>query len=308
MQSLCTIFEQTDHTVYITPFAELRLQQDMLLKIVRPLYGVPEIGLHWYLTYIEHLESTLGMGRTSADSCVLVRRTEEELEREREREIILQVDDILGIGTHKFLNDERSAANQFKCKPRTHLTHKTLLFNGSQLDHPDDRTIRMWQPDKIGKTQHAKDQPSFASQRAMAQYIGVNTRPDICSPVQLIAPDADPFTPGDFKCLTKVIKHLTTTTPTGLQFTALDLPAAPILVFADFFFANAKDHSSQLAFFILMADVEGSGNIVQYGSPRCRRVMRSVMASAEQALISGFENEFSIRDMLEHVIARLVPI
>lgn len=30
------------------------LPEDVVLKVVNPLYRIPEIGLHWYLKYLEH--------------------------------------------------------------------------------------------------------------------------------------------------------------------------------------------------------------------------------------------------------------
>lgn len=48
-------------TVYIRAPRELNLTPGFVLKVVEPLYGIPETGLHWYLTYLSHHLETLGM-------------------------------------------------------------------------------------------------------------------------------------------------------------------------------------------------------------------------------------------------------
>ena len=40
--------------VYIQPPAELELPNDVRLKVILPLYGIPEAGTHWFNTYHSH--------------------------------------------------------------------------------------------------------------------------------------------------------------------------------------------------------------------------------------------------------------
>lgn len=47
------------------------------------------------------------------------------------------------------------------------------------------------QKDKIRKLEIPKSQKGFAIQRSMCKYIGVNTRPDVCTTVKLVAPGAE---------------------------------------------------------------------------------------------------------------------
>lgn len=83
----------------------MALPEGYVLKVVKPLYGIPESGLHWYLTYLNHHLRTLGMKRSRVDLCVLYRRTGSKLEGV----IVRQVDDSLGIGTTTFLDEEGHA-------------------------------------------------------------------------------------------------------------------------------------------------------------------------------------------------------
>lgn len=40
--------------VFIRPPKELNLPQRQVLKVLKPLYEIPESGIHWYLTYLKH--------------------------------------------------------------------------------------------------------------------------------------------------------------------------------------------------------------------------------------------------------------
>lgn len=156
----------------------------------------------------------------------------------------MHVDDSFGIGSAAFLKDEESVAHNFKCKPRTILINETMTFNGSELYRSNPPLICMRQHEKIGKVRNPTDQKTFANQRAMAQYAGVNTHPDTCAPVQLVARGNDPSTDEDFKALKKDIKHLKDTSTSGLNYIALNLPSTRLLVFTDSSFENAMGNRS----------------------------------------------------------------
>lgn len=50
---------------------EIDIPPDTILPVVKPLYGIPASGFSWYLTYLAHNTSILGMAKTTVDSCVL---------------------------------------------------------------------------------------------------------------------------------------------------------------------------------------------------------------------------------------------
>lgn len=66
----------------------------MVLKVVRPLYGISESGLNWYLTDFDHHVKELGMEVSKDDPCVIYRRVEGRLDRL----VLMQADDTLGWG------------------------------------------------------------------------------------------------------------------------------------------------------------------------------------------------------------------
>jgi hypothetical protein len=57
--------------IFIRPPLELNLQPGTILRVVKPLYGVPEAGNHWFKTYHQHHVSKLKMEQSTYDPCLL---------------------------------------------------------------------------------------------------------------------------------------------------------------------------------------------------------------------------------------------
>ena len=94
----------------------------------------------------------------------------------------------------------------------------------------------------------------------------------------------------------------------GLDFVALDLKTVRLVLMTDASFANAEGMKSQLGYLILMVDAAGNCNIVHYGSNRCKRVVRSVMAAEVQALVLGFDFSFVVKDLIEELLGREIKL
>lgn len=293
-----------ERPVYIKPPKEMGLSEDMVLLVVKPLYGIPESGLHWYMTYLEYHMDKLDMKRTTADPCVLVKRRNGKLSGL----VALQVDDSLTLGDDAFLEEEEQSSGTFKSKERIMLGTEVMAFNGVRVSRIANGGIKMDQGDKIRSLSFPTSDKQFASKRAMAQYIGVNCRPDVCAPVQLVAPGREPTSKDEYRTLKKVITHLQATADVGLNFVPLELETCRLVLFTDASFANARDLKSQLGFLLLMADANDNANIVHFGSSRCQRVTRSVLASEIHSLVLGFDVAYVVQHMLNEIIGRKLKI
>lgn len=164
-----------------------------------------------------------------------------------------------------------------------------------------DVRYRLTQTEKISKLNFDNTAASFVSNRALAQYIGVNVRPDVCAPVQLIAPGLEPPTKEEMKLLRKIIDFLKDTSGQGLDYVKVDMDTARIVLLTDASFANARDLKSQLGYLILVVDDDGNCNVLHYGSNRCRRVARSVMAAELFALVLGYDYAYVVRTLMEEM-------
>lgn len=61
IQADIKIPQNQERMVFIQAPVAMDLPRNMVLQVVRPLYGMPESGLHWYLTYLDHHITCLGM-------------------------------------------------------------------------------------------------------------------------------------------------------------------------------------------------------------------------------------------------------
>lgn len=117
--------------IYIRAPKELGLPDDKVLEVIKPLYGIPESGLHLFLTYsTQHIES-LHMRQSTINPCLFYNRDDEGLHG-----IILpQFDDSLSFRNISFVDDEERESVDFKSKPRTMLNHEPSHFNGITIRH-----------------------------------------------------------------------------------------------------------------------------------------------------------------------------
>lgn len=56
-----------ERPVFTNAPKELNLPEDMVLRVIKPFYGIPESGLHWYRTYLDHQLNALHMERVTVD-------------------------------------------------------------------------------------------------------------------------------------------------------------------------------------------------------------------------------------------------
>ena len=88
-----------NYDFYICPPYKLAhyfgLKDDQILKVVKPLYGVPEAGNHWFKTYHTHHVEQLGMTQSTYDLCLLYSRDPFGI-------VGLQTDDILFLADNEF--------------------------------------------------------------------------------------------------------------------------------------------------------------------------------------------------------------
>jgi hypothetical protein len=74
---------------------ELNLKESSVLKVLRPLYGVPESGNHWFKTYYSHYVRELKMEQSTYDPCLLYSNQSFGI-------VGLQTDDTLFVGDKSF--------------------------------------------------------------------------------------------------------------------------------------------------------------------------------------------------------------
>ena len=291
--------------VFLQPVPEMNLPKHKVLKAIKPLYGIPEAGLYWFVTYSDHHKHKLGMQCTSFDPCVLYRRDNNNFTGLT----VLQVDDSYGFGSKDFLDKEENTKHNFICKPRETLQEGECRdFNGFIIRSNSDGSHSLVQSKKLQAIGKPLDSNDFISERAKVQYIGNCTRPDVCAASQLLAMPVSKLTDKHFKTMNNLVKRCNSTNEVGLNYVPLDKESLRLMLFTDASFANAPNYKSQLGFVLLLADRFNKANIVHYGSSRCSRTTRSVMAAEIHGLIYGYDNAFVTKSMIEEILGVSIPI
>jgi hypothetical protein len=74
----------------------LGLSPRTIVKVHKPLYGVPEAGNHWFFTYLAHHQDKLGAEVSTYDNCLLYSNKDHGF-----AVIALQTDDTLFVADRK---------------------------------------------------------------------------------------------------------------------------------------------------------------------------------------------------------------
>ena len=89
---------------YVRPPAELTqqlgIENNSILQVVKPFYGVPEAGNHWFKTYHNHHVQELLMNQSTYDPCLLYSNKPFGV-------IGIQTDDTLILGDREFIKKEQ---------------------------------------------------------------------------------------------------------------------------------------------------------------------------------------------------------
>jgi hypothetical protein len=102
---------------------------EIIMVIVKPLYGIAEAGVHWFFTYFKYCVEKVQITILTYDPCLLV--TKESAEGFGVVE--MQTDDTLGLSDDKFATKEAEMMS-FKAKKRQFLDHQNpIIFNGCML-------------------------------------------------------------------------------------------------------------------------------------------------------------------------------
>lgn len=169
--------------------------------------------------------------------------------------VLLQVDESVDLDYNSFLFHDKNASNVFRSRSRRPITSTPTSFKGFSISLIKS-AIKTEQTSKISRLKTPKLSKEFASQRELAQYVGVNVRPAICTPVQLIAPSTHHHKRGTKGPIESDQVHKEDKGK-GLDFVALNMDTARMALLTDSSFANAEGLKSQLVYINLLSDATG---------------------------------------------------
>ncbi|CEJ95277.1 Putative Polyprotein [[Torrubiella] hemipterigena] len=280
-----------------------------IMRVIKPLYGIPEAGTHWWATYSRHHLDKLGMVMSTFDPCLLISNTD------KFGVIGMQTDDTLGLSDRGFydLEDEELKKANFAAKPREILgIENPLTFNGCRLHVDVDGVITMVQKGQAQKLGIPSDNQGYVEQRARGAYLASICQPEASFDLSVAAQHKEPGK-DDFRRLASRLKWQMENKERGLRFVPLELEKAKLYVFVDGSFANNKDLSSQLGYVVMIGTekqtsenrCEITGNIVTYSSTKSKRVTRSALASELYSMVQGADVGYALNSTLEIITKQL---
>jgi len=272
------------------------------MVVIKPLYGVPEAGTHWWATYHKHHKEKLSMVTSTYDPCLLITTIKEAF-----GVVGMQTDDTLILGSDEFSNLEEDELKEakFTAKPKERLSPETaLMFNGCILTKIGDivglRQRQQGKKIKLVDTKAADSKQQYLEQRARGAYIATICQPEASFDLSIAAQHQNPAE-DEINALNKRLEWQMRNLDRGLNYVPLDLNTAKIFVFVDGSFANNKDLSSQLGYEIIIAnettrdeEFDIKGNLLHYSSTKSKRVTRSVLASEIYGMVGGVDVAIAI--------------
>jgi hypothetical protein len=294
---------------------EHRYPKGTVFRVVKPLYGIAESGLHWFVTYQRHHREHLQCTPSSYDPCLLISQAGTSFGL-----VGMQTDDTLNLGDQDFIEKEDIELQQagIKAKPAQIIrSGDEASFNGCLIKMEDDFLImqQKGQAERLEQitTKSQSREQEYVAQRARGAYIASICQPEAAFDYSVAAQAGQPMD-DDYERLNKRIAWQVENADRGLVYRSLDLSTARLYVFVDGSFANNKDLSSQIGFIIVLgnerANEQGnsftmSGNILHWQSVKCKRVTRSVLASEIYGMVNGFDAAWVLKHTLATITQRL---
>lgn len=200
--------------MYVRATADLELPAGSRLRVGRPLYGLPEVGLQWYRPYHKYQVKQLFFKCATHDPCFM--HTLGGMSQNSKTcanyggLTCLQNFDTASAGYDCFITQEPMVAKQFDSKPIIDLKIKSAIkFNGANIELQKSTYI-LSQTEHIDRLEEIKDgkvdKPQFVPQRAKDAYIAAMRRQDLSFIISLASQVTDPKT-ADAKLLNKHIKR-----------------------------------------------------------------------------------------------------
>jgi hypothetical protein len=278
----------------------LELDENQLLQVVKPLYGLSDSGDYWNETLTDHHLQDLSMEKATGDFSLFFCRAMGKL-------VGLSgtyVDDILRAGDTPFRSEsDKHTASSFDAKPPEILP---LKFTGLEISrNPAGHSIG--QPGYIARLRKLAFNATydeFRSARARLAWV-VHSRPDIACPVSLLAQvTPESFSKLSIVALNKVVHHVQSTRDLRLTFPKLDEATLFMVAYSDASFNNGPGHTSHLGYVVLLMDKYRRRCIIQFSSHKSRRITRSCMAAETLAFVDAFDNALLLKHDLQRILGK----
>lgn len=148
---------QMTRIISVRPPRVLNMPPNTLVKVVRPLYGLPEAGIHWFVIYYDHYCKSLSMIPAVHDHWLLYTPScfsKNHISSQEARVVTcLQTDDSLHMGNSTLIDQEQCISKKVLSNQTTVLTNgRSIEFYGRIISKAD-RALTLSQRQQISKLQ-----------------------------------------------------------------------------------------------------------------------------------------------------------
>ena len=285
-----------------------------IMRVVKPLYGIPESGNYWWEDYSNHHTRALALHVSTYDPCLLYSGRDDPAKAI----VAMQTDDTLAVGNAAYFEREAAKLSEagYPAKPLTTLSHDNhLSFNGCTVKYDNDSILVQpkGQTDRINLVPTIGDMAdAYRRQRARGAYVALICQPeaqfDLATAAQIQKPDAEAT-----QKLNQRLSWQQENKSRGLRYVRVDLKQLRLFVFVDASFANNPDLTSQLGYVIVLGNEEQvdqsrrnlRGNIIHWQSTKCKRITRSTLASEIYAMVTGADIAHALKTTLDNILTSL---
>lgn len=281
--------EDMTRTVYLKPKAEDRkwfdVAENEALQLMKPLYGLCDSGDYWNVTIKRHITEDLSMTPCISDPSMYLKHENDSLIGMTGN----YVDDELNSGTPKFEKLTEGTMRKFECKKRE---YDNFGFFGTRIHTVRKDEFLLNQEHyckalrKLPLTARMED---LRRARALLAWT-THTRPDLACLVNKLAQVTEKTLKEEhIKALNVGIKSAISNPSRGLRYKPLDADTIHMRVYADASFGTNDDLTSQLGYLVLLCDKNNQCHVLDYGSKKSRRVVRSIMGGELYAFTDAFD-------------------
>ncbi len=211
------------------------------------------------------------------------------------------MDDTLAYGDSSFSKLIEETRKRFEVKSRE---YDNMCFSGVYIDRSDNG-FNIHQPPYIDLL---KLLPSEANSVLLQQYRAqlswlIYSRPDVSVVAsKLLQVTEKSFNISRVKQYNTTVRYLQDTRHLSLCMCKLDPESLHVRAYTDASFSTNSNHSSQLAYILLLADKLDNACVLHYASYKSRRLARSVLGAGTYAFSDAFDFAYCAKTDLEKIL------
>ena len=304
----------------------LRVENGSIIKIMKSLYEVFEVGNHWFAIYHKHHFDILTMKKSTYDSCLLYSHQSFGI-------VGMQTDDTLLLATDDFVNKEEKTVKSAKILIKNRscfISINSIKFNGMKIQlhfsikdsnffSINNFYITLFQETHIGKIvliqkneissinnrgvvkKNLTTKNQYVAQRARGAYFASICQLEVFFDL-FYAVQSTEYTPDDINQLNKRLVWQLINKSKKLKYVRLHQNFFQIIVFCDVFFVNNRDLSSQIGYVVCLTDKTDTTNFIHWSSIKCKRIIKNVLASELYVMSHFFDIEAVIKTTIEKIL------